>query len=156
MKKTNAARLLDARGVYYELLEYEVDETDLSVAKLALKINQNIEQIFKTLVLRGDRTGVLVVVVPGNFEVDLKKVAKISGNKSAAMVHQKELLPLTGYIRGGCSPLGMKKPYPVYIHVSCLQFGLIYISGGQRGMQIRLSPLDLIEITGAVAGDVAE
>ena len=156
MKKTNAARLLDARGIHYELLEYEVDETDLSVAKLAFKINQNIEQIFKTLVLRGDRSGVFVVVIPGNVEVDLKKVAKISGNKSAAMVHQKELLPLTGYIRGGCSPLGMKKPYPIYIHESCLQFGFIYISAGQRGLQLRLSPLDLINITGAVAGDVAE
>lgn len=156
MKKTNAARLLDARGIIYELLEYEVDETDLSVAKLAIKINQNIEQIFKTLVLRGDRTGVFVVVVPGNDEVDLKKVAKISGNKSAAMVHQKELLPLTGYIRGGCSPLGMKKPYPIYIHQSCLQFGFIYISAGQRGLQLMLNPRDLIEITGAVTGDVAE
>ena len=156
MKKTNAARLLDARGIYYELLEYQVDENDLSVGKLAIKINHNIEQIFKTLVLRGDKTGVFVVSVPGNLEVDLKKVAKISGNKSAAMVHQKELLPLTGYIRGGCSPLGMKKPYPIYIHICCLQFGLIYINGGQRGMQIRLSPLDLITITGAIAGDVAE
>ena len=110
MKKTNAARLLDAKGINYELVEYEVDETDLSVVQLAIKINQNVEQIFKTLVLRGDRTGVFVVVVPGNAEVDLKKVAKLSGNKSAAMVHQKELLPLTGYIRGGCSPLGFSVP----------------------------------------------
>ena len=156
MKKTNAARLLDARGIHYELAEYEVDETDLSVTKLAIKINQNIEQIFKTLVLRGDKTGIFVVVVPGNAEVDLKKAAKISANKSAAMVHQKELLPLTGYIRGGCSPLGMKKPYPIYIHESCLEFSFIYISAGQRGLQIRLNPQDLIEITGAVTGDVAE
>jgi len=156
MKKTNAARLLDAKGIHYELVEYEVDETDLSVAKLAIKINQNVEQIFKTLVLRGDKTGVLVVVVPGNAEVDLKKVAKISGNKSAAMVHQKELLPLTGYIRGGCSPLGMKKPYPIYINESCLEFSFIYISAGQRGLQLRLNPQDLISITVAVIGDVAE
>jgi len=156
MKKTNAARLLDARGIHYELAEYEMDETDLSVTKLAIKINQNIEQIFKTLVLRGDKTGVFVVVVPGNAEVDLKKAAKISANKSAAMVHQKELLPLTGYIRGGCSPLGMKKPYPIYIHESCLEFSFIYISAGQRGLQIRLNPQDLIEITGAVTGDLAE
>ena len=132
MKKTNAARLLDAKGIHYEMAEYEVDESDLSAATLAVKIGQNIEQIFKTLVLRGDRTGVFVVVVPGNAEVDLKKAAKISGNKNAAMVQQKELLPLTGYIRGGCSPLGMKKTYPVYIHESCRKFSFIYVSAGQR------------------------
>ena len=137
MKKTNAARMLDARGINYELAEYEVDESDLSAATLAIKIGQNIEQIFKTLVLRGDKTGVFVVVVPGNAEVDLKKAARISGNKNAAMVHQKELLPLTGYIRGGCSPLGMKKPYPVYIHESCHKFEFIYVSAGQRGLQLK-------------------
>ena len=156
MKKTNAARLLDARGTNYELAEYEVDESNLSVATLAIKIGQNVEQIFKTLVLRGDKTGVFVVVVPGNAEVDLKKAAKLSGNKNAAMVHQKELLPLTGYIRGGCSPLGMKKPYPVYIHESCNLFGFIYVSAGQRGLQLKLNPMDLITVTGAVMGDVAE
>jgi Cys-tRNA(Pro)/Cys-tRNA(Cys) deacylase len=156
MKKTNAARLLDARGIPYQLAEYEVDESDLSAATLALKIGQNIEQVFKTLVLRGDKTGVFVVLVPGNAEVDLKKAAKISGNKNAAMVQQKELLPLTGYIRGGCSPLAMKKPYPVYMHESCLLFGFIYVSAGQRGLQIKIDPSDLIKTTGAVAGDVAE
>ena len=156
MKKTNAARLLDARGTNYELAEYEVDESNLSVATLAIKIGQNVEQIFKTLVLRGDKTGVFVVVVPGNAEVDLKKAAKLSGNKNAAMVHQKELLPLTGYIRGGCSPLGMKKPYPVYIHESCNLFGFIYVSAGQRGLQLKINPMDLITVTGAVMGDVAE
>ena len=156
MKKTNAARIMDAKGIHYELAEYEVDETDLSVSTLAIKLNQNIEQIFKTLVLRGDKTGIFVVVVPGNAEVDLKKVARLSGNKSAAMVHQKELLPLTGYIRGGCSPLGMKKPYPVYVHESCLLFSFIYVSAGQRGLQLLLNPQDLITVTGAVTGDVAE
>jgi len=104
MKKTNAARLLDAKSISYELVEYEVDETDLSVTTLAEKIGEKIEQIFKTLVLRGDKTGVFICVIPGNAEVELKKAAKISGNKNCAMVHQKELLPLTGYIRGGCSP----------------------------------------------------
>ena len=156
MKKTNAARLLDAKGIHYEMAEYEVDESDLSAATLAVKIGQNIEQISKTLVLRGDRTGVFVVVVPGNAEVDLKKVAKISGNKNAAMVQQKELLSLTGYIRGGCSPLGMKKPYPVYIHESCRKFSFIYVSAGQRGLQLKINPQDLIAITEAVMGDVAE
>lgn len=115
MKKTNAARLLDAKSINYELAEYEVNENDLSAVSLAKKIGQDVEQIFKTLVLRGDKTGVFVCVVPGDTEVDLKKAAKVSGNKNCAMVHQKELLGLTGYIRGGCSPLGMKKPYPIYI-----------------------------------------
>lgn len=156
MKKTNAARLLDTSAIDYELKEYVVDPDDLSVGTLAIKMNQNIEQIFKTLVLRGDKTGIFIVVVPGNAEVDLKKAAKISANKNSAMVHQKELLPLTGYIRGGCSPLGMKKPYPVYIHESCLLFGFIYVSAGQRGLQIKLNPIDLVAISGAIVGDLAE
>lgn len=156
MHKTNAARLLDAKGIAYELAEYEVDENDLSAMTLAKKIGQDIEQIFKTLVLRGDKTGVFVAVVPGNAEVDLKKAAKISGNKSAAMVQQKELLGLTGYIRGGCSPLGMKKTYPIYIHETCILFDQIFISAGQRGLQLKINPEDLIQITGAVVCDVAE
>ncbi len=156
MKKTNAARLLDAKKIGYELVEYEVDENDLSATTLALKLNQDIEQIFKTLVLRGDKTGVFVAVIPGNQEVDLKKAAKISGNKSAAMVHMKELLGLTGYIRGGCSPLGMKKNYPVYIHETCQLFDQIYVSAGQRGLQLKLNPEDLITITGAVVCDLTE
>jgi len=156
MKKTNAARLLDAAGISYELAEYEVDENDLSASTLAGKIGQNIEQIFKTLVLRGDKTGVFVAVIPGNAEVDLKKTAKISGNKSCAMVQQKELLGLTGYIRGGCSPLGMKKAYPIYIHETCLFFDFIFISAGQRGLQIKLNPEDLIKMISAVVCEVAE
>lgn len=156
MKKTNAARLLDAAGISYELAEYEVNESDLSAITLAGKIGQNIEQIFKTLVLRGDKTGVFVAVIPGNAEVDLKKAAKFSGNKSCAMVHQKELSGLTGYIRGGCSPLGMKKAYPIYIHETCLFFDFIFISAGQRGLQLKLNPEDLIKMTGAVVCEVAE
>jgi len=156
VKKTNAARLLDAKGIAYELAEYEVDENDLSATKLALKIGQNIEQIFKTLVLRGDKTGVFVAVIPGSSELDLKKAAKISGNKNCAMVHQKELLGLTGYIRGGCSPLGMKKPYPIFIDESCLLFNPIYISAGQRGLQLKINPEDLNTVVGAVVGDLAE
>lgn len=156
MKKTNAARLLDARSIDYELAEYEVDENDLSATTLAKKLGQDVEQIFKTLVLRGDKTGVFVTAIPGNAEVDLKKAAKVSGNKNCAMVLQKELLGLTGYIRGGCSPLGMKKPYPIYIHETCQLFDLIYISAGQRGLQLKLNPEDLIQMTGAVVCDVAE
>ena len=156
MKKTNAARLLDAKSINYELAEYEVNENDLSAVSLARKIGQDVEQIFKTLVLRGDKTGVFVCVVPGDTEVDLKKAAKVSGNKNCAMVHQKELLGLTGYIRGGCSPLGMKKPYPIYIHETCQLFDLIYISAGQRGLQLKLNPEDLVLMIGAVVCDVAE
>jgi len=156
MKKTNAARLLDAKSIHYELVEYEVDETDLSATTLAKKIGENIEQIFKTLVLRGDKTGVFVCVIPGNAEVDQKKAAKISGNKNCAMVHQKELLPLTGYIRGGCSPLGMKKPYPIFIHETCQLFDHIFVSAGQRGLQFKINPEDLIKVTGSVVCDLSE
>ena len=156
MKKTNAARLLDAKGIVYELAEYEIDESDLSAITLAKKIGQDVGQIFKTLVLRGYKTGVFVTVIPGDAEVDLKKTAKVSGNKNCAMVHQKELLGLTGYIRGGCSPLGMKKPYPIYIHETCLLFDQIFISSGQRGLQLVLNPEDLIRMTEAVICDVAE
>ena len=159
MKKTNAARLLDAKGIVYELAEYEVDESDLSAASLAKKIGPRVlgvSQIFKTLVLRGDKTGVFVAVIPGDAEVDLKKAAKVSGNKNCAMVHQKELLGLTGYIRGGCSPLGMKRPYPIYIHETCLLFDQIFISAGKRGLQLILNPEDLIRMTDAVICDVAE
>jgi Cys-tRNA(Pro)/Cys-tRNA(Cys) deacylase len=154
MKKTNAARLLDAKSISYELIEYEVDESDLSATTLAKKIGEDIEQIFKTLVLRGDKTGIFVCVIPGNAEVDLKKAAKVSGNKNCAMVHQKELLPLTGYIRGGCSPLGMKKPYPIFIHETCVLFGQIFISAGLRGLQLKINPNELIKVTGAIVCDL--
>ncbi len=156
MKKTNVARLLDATKINYELAEYEVNENDLSAVSLARKIGQDVEQIFKTLVLRGDKTGVFVCVIPGSSEVDLKKAAKISGNKNCAMVLQKELLGLTGYIRGACSPLGMKRPYPIYLHETCILFEIIFISAGQRGLQLKLNPEDLIRMTGAVICDVAE
>jgi Cys-tRNA(Pro)/Cys-tRNA(Cys) deacylase len=156
MKKTNAARLLDTQSIDYELAEYEVNESDLSAVSLAKKIGQDVEQIFKTLVLRGDKAGVFICVVPGDTEVDLKKAAKVSGNKNCTMVHQKELLGLTGYIRGGCSPLGMKKPYPIYIHETCQLFNQIYISAGQRGLQLKLNPEDLIRMTDAVVCDVTE
>jgi Cys-tRNA(Pro)/Cys-tRNA(Cys) deacylase len=156
MKKTNAARLLDSKSINYELVEYEVDESDLSATTLAKKIGEDIEQIFKTLVLRGDKTSVFVCIIPGNSEVDLKKAAKISGNKNCAMVHQKELLPLTGYIRGGCSPLGMKKPYATYIHETCQLFDSIFVSAGQRGLQFRINPENLIKVTGSVVCNLVE
>lgn len=147
--KTNAARLLDAAGVPYELVPYEVDESDLAAQHVADQLGEDIEQVFKTLVLRGDRTGFFVCVIPGDFEVDLKVAARISGNKSCEMLHLKELLPTTGYIRGGCSPIGMKKPFPTYIHESALLYDFIYISAGQRGLQLKLAPQDLIRFVGA-------
>nr|WP_321405697.1 Cys-tRNA(Pro) deacylase [uncultured Carboxylicivirga sp.] len=154
MKKTNAIRLLDKQKIKYETVEYAVDETDLSAPTVASKLGQNVEQVFKTLVLRGDKTGIFVCVIPGNDEVDLKKAAKISGNKKVEMIQMKELLPLTGYIRGGCTPIGMKKPYPNYIHHSCLDFDFIFISAGQRGMQIKLNPQDLIDFTRMKVGEL--
>jgi Cys-tRNA(Pro)/Cys-tRNA(Cys) deacylase len=156
MKKTNAARILDQHKIAYEMVEYEVDETDLSATSVARKLGQNVEQVFKTLVLRGDKTGVFVAVIPGNEEVNLKKAAKVSGNKSAELVQMKELLPLTGYIRGGCTPIGMKKAYPTYIHETCILFDAIYISAGIRGMQLKLNPDELIQITNMTIDDLVD
>jgi Cys-tRNA(Pro)/Cys-tRNA(Cys) deacylase len=156
MNKTNAVRLLDVRKIPYELTDYEVDEEDLSAVTLARKIGQDPAQIFKTLVLRGDKTGIFVAVIPGDAEVDLKKTARVTGNKSSAMVQMKELLPLTGYIRGGCSPLGMKKNLPVFIHETCHIFDRIFISAGIRGMQIKIHPDDLIRLTGAIVCNITE
>lgn len=147
MAKTNAARLLDASGISYDLISYEVDESDLSATTVAAKIGQNIDQVFKTLVLRGDKTGVFVCVIPGGEELDLKKAAFVSGNKNAAMVPMKEILELTGYIRGGCSPIGMKKKYPVFIDESCILYDHIFISAGIRGLQLKINPNDLIKVS---------
>lgn len=149
MEKTNAARLLSAASIAYELIPYEYTEDDLSATHVAQTLGEDIERVFKTLVLRGDRNGLFVCVIPGNFEVDLKLAAKISGNKSCQMIHVKELLPLTGYIRGGCSPIGMKKKYPTFIHESALLYDYIYISAGVRGLQIKIAPADLIGFVGA-------
>ena len=154
IQKTNAARLLDKAKIPYELVPYEVDENNLAAAHIAEQLNEDISQVFKTLILRGDRSGLLVCVVPGDTEVDLKKAAKASGNKSVEMIQMKELLPLTGYIRGGCSPIGMKKPFPTYIPESCILFDNIYISAGQRGLQLKLSPLQLSDFINAVIADL--
>lgn len=154
MKKTNAARLLDNNKVKYEIVEYMVNEEDLSAVHVAATLGQNVEQVFKTLVLRGNANGIFVAVVPGDAEVNLKKAAKISENKNAEMVHMKELLGLTGYIRGACSPLGMKKSYPIFIHQTCLNFEFIYISAGKRGMQLKLNPKDLISVSRAKICDL--
>lgn len=154
INKTNAARLLDKAKIKYELLPYEVDEDNLAATHVAEQLNENIAQVFKTLVLRGDRSGIFVCVIPGDCEVDLKAAAKLSGNKSAEMIHMKELLPTTGYIRGGCSPIGMKKPFPTFIHTTCMNFSFIYISAGVRGLQIKIAPADLVAFTSATVAEL--
>ncbi len=154
ISKTNAARMLDKSKVPYKLVPYEVDEDDLSARHVADVLGENIEQVFKTLVLHGDKTGHLVCVVPGDHEVDLKKVAKASGNKKCDMIAVKELLPLTGYIRGGCSPVGMKKHFPTYIHSTIETFDKIWVSAGIRGLQIEIAPKDLIKEVRATVSDI--
>ena len=151
--KTNAARLLDRAKIKYELVPYTVDEDNLAATHVAEELGEDIATVFKTLILRGDRTGHFVCVIPGDKEVDLKAAARISGNKKADLIPMKELLPTTGYIRGGCSPIGMRKPFPTFIHTTCMEFDKIYVSAGVRGLQICINPRDLIEVTGA---EVAE
>ena len=149
IQKTNAARLLDAAGIAYTLVEYAVDEEHLDASHVAEQLGEDIDRVFKTLVLRGDKSGPFVCVIPGSFEVDLKVAARISGNKNCEMLHVKELLPLTGYIRGGCSPIGMKKLFLTFIHESALLYDTIYVSAGVRGLQLCLSPQDLIQFIDA-------
>ena len=153
--KTNVARLLDQAKISYSLVPYIVDENDLSAGHIAEQLGEDIEQVFKTLVLRGDKTGHFVCVVPGEDEVDLKKAAKISGNKKADLIPVRDLLPTTGYIRGGCSPIGMKKPFPTFFHISVLQHSVIYISAGVRGLQIRIAPQDLLRFVGGETAEIS-
>ncbi|MGN0213768.1 MAG: Cys-tRNA(Pro) deacylase [Muribaculaceae bacterium] len=154
INKTNAARLLDRAKIKYELVPYEVDENDLAAMHIATQLNEDIRQVFKTLVLKGDKTGHLVCVVPGDAEVDLKKAAKVSGNKKVDLIPMKELLPTTGYIRGGCSPVGMKKAFPTYFHSTCMDFSYIYVSAGVRGLQLRIAPADLVGYVKAVVAAI--
>ena len=149
MNKTNAARLLDSQKIPYELIPYEVDDNDLGAQHVADQLHEDIQQVFKTLVLQGDRSGHFVCVIPGAEEVDLKKAAKVSGNKKCDLIPMKELLPLTGYIRGGCSPIGMKKVFPTYIHNTATEFDHIYVSAGIRGLQFKISPQNLVLVTRA-------
>ena len=153
IEKTNAARLLDKAGVAYRLIPYEFDENDLAAQHVADSLGQEIAQVFKTLVLHGDKTGYIVCVVPGNAEVDLKALAKVSGNKKVEMIPMKDLLGVTGYIRGVCSPVVMKKRFPTYFHSTATDFEVIYVSAGVRGLQLEISPADLI---GAVGGKLAK
>ena len=154
IKKTNAARILDGLGIDYEIKTYEVDENDLSAVHVSEVSGLNIEMIFKTLVARGDKTGIIMAVIGGGDELDLKALARASSNKSVEMIALKELLPLTGYVRGGCSPLGAKKNYPVFVDARALTQEKISVSAGQRGMQIVLSPQDLIRAANATVAEL--
>ena len=154
IEKTNAARLLDRAKIAYELVPYTVDEDNLAATHVAEELGEDIATVFKTLVLRGDRTGLFVCVIPGDKEVDLKAAAKVSGNKKCELIPMKELLPTTGYIRGGCSPIGMKKPLPTYFHSTAREHEHIYISAGVRGLQLEIAPEDLIAYVGATVADI--
>lgn len=153
--KTNAARILDQSKISYELKEYTVDETDLSALNVAGKVGLPIEQIYKTLVARGDKTGVIVACIRGDYELHLKSLASLSGNKKVEVVPLKEVQPLTGYLRGGVSPIGMKKHYPVFIDLDINYHNAIAVSAGLRGLQLFLSPADLITVTKAQLGMIS-
>ncbi len=155
MTKTNAARILDAAGVSYELREYAVDEEHLAAPQVAESIGMPPEQVFKTLVARGDRAGVLMAVIPANAELDLKALAAASGNKKIDLVPVKEVLGLTGYVRGGVSPVGAKKAYPLYLDETAILWDVISVSAGVRGCQMLLAPDDLVRVTGALTCDIA-
>lgn len=155
IEKTNAARLLDRAKIAYELIPYQVDENDLAATHVAAQLGEDIACVFKTLVLKGDRSGYFVCVVPGDHEVDLKAAAKVSGNKKCDLIPMKELQGVTGYIRGGCSPIGMKKPFPTYLHITAAEHPHIYISAGVRGLQIKIAPSDLIAFVGAQTADIS-
>lgn len=162
--KTNVARLLTQAGIAHELVTYEVDENDLAATHIAQQLNEDIRQVFKTLVLQGEypgrnsarsnAAGYFVCVVPGDAEVDLKKAAAAAGAKKADLIPMKELLPLTGYIRGGCSPVGMKKPFPTFFHQTANDFDYIFVSAGVRGLQVKIAPADLIGYVGATVTDL--
>ena len=154
MNKTNAMRQLDAAKIKYTPLEYEVDENDLSGTHIADCIGLPYEKVFKTIVLRSDKNALMVFCVPCHKEIDLKKAAAVTRNKKVEPVAVKELLGLTGYIRGGCSPIATKKPYPVCIHESAKNFEKIYVSAGQRGLQFVIAPEDLARAVDAVFADI--
>jgi Cys-tRNA(Pro)/Cys-tRNA(Cys) deacylase len=153
--KTNAVRLLEEREVRFELRAYEVDSEDLTAETVANKIGLPTEQVFKTLVVRGDRHGVCFAVVPGNCRLDLKALAKLTGNRKVETVPLKDVQPLTGYVRGGVTVLGAKKAYPVYVDETIELFELVSISAGMRGLQILLAPTAYLQTTGAQLGPIA-
>ena len=154
--KTNAVRLLDKLQIKHELRDYDVDPEDLSAETVARKIGFPLEQVFKTLLLRGDRNGLLFAVVPGNAEADEKAVARLTGDRKVQMVPLKEVQPLTGYVRGGVTALSSAKPLPVYLDETAELFDVISVSAGVRGTQILIAPADYIAATGAKVGALAK
>ncbi|MBE6027022.1 MAG: Cys-tRNA(Pro) deacylase [Clostridiales bacterium] len=156
IQKTNAMRLLDSAGLDYEMASYDYDESDLSGVHAAAELGVSPEIVFKTLVTRGDGNAFFVFVIPVAESLDLKKAAKVSGNKRIEMIHVKEILDITGYIRGGCSPIGMKKEYPTYIDETAQLYEKIYFSAGKRGVQIILDPEELAGVTGGIFADLTE
>lgn len=156
VKKTNAARILDQYKINYSLVPYLVDENDLSCVHVAAQLGENICQVFKTLVLKGDKTNYFVCVIPGNESINLKLAAKISGNKKCDLIPMKDLLRITGYIRGGCTPIGMKKQFQTYFHDSVLSHPFIYISAGIRGLQIKINPKDLFKIIPIITAPIID
>ena len=153
-KKTNAVRILDSFKIPYTLNTYEVDPENLAADHVAESLGQPVERVYKTIVLKGNKTGIIVCVVAGNREVNLKKAAKVSGNKNVEPLPLKDLLPTTGYIRGGCTALGMKKKFPVYVSEEMASFDSIFVSAGVRGMQICLSPSDYLRATDGLLSDI--
>lgn len=154
MVKTNAMRILEKAQVPFETKEYEVDENDLSGEHVANQLGLDCQQVFKTLVARGDKNGIMVFCIPVSEELDLKKASQVVGDKKIEMVHVKELLGLTGYIRGGCSPIGMKKKYPTYIDETAILFDTLYVSAGIRGAQLIMNPEDIVSFTEARLADL--
>lgn len=154
LMKTNAIRILESKNIPHNTIDYEFIEEEIDAVSVAHKIGAEPEQVFKTLVARNDKNEIHVFVIPGNFELNLKKAAKASGSKSIEMIKVKELQPLTGYIRGGCSPIGMKKQFPTYIDETAQLHEIIYCSAGIRGMQVSLSPIKLAEVTKAEFADL--
>jgi Cys-tRNA(Pro)/Cys-tRNA(Cys) deacylase len=154
MNKTNVIRLLEANNIPHEIITYEVDENDLSGTSVAQKIGADEDIVFKTLVANGDKTGIMVFCLPVNFELNLKKAALVSSNKKVELVPTKNLFSVTGYVRGGCSPIGMKKKYPTFIDETAHLFDKIYFSAGIRGMQVAAHPTDLLKITDSIFADL--
>jgi Cys-tRNA(Pro)/Cys-tRNA(Cys) deacylase len=155
MAKTNACRILEQMGIPFRTREYEVDPDDLSAETVAAKVGMPPEQVFKTLVVHGDRHGHAVAVVPGSWELDLKALAKATGDRKVEMIHLKDVQPLTGYIRGGVTALGMKKSFPVYVDETLELWDLVCVSGGMRGLQIEIAPADYLRAVSAKVAEIA-
>jgi Cys-tRNA(Pro)/Cys-tRNA(Cys) deacylase len=155
MSKTNACRILDSLGIHYELREYPVDPDDLSAESVAAKVGLPPEQVFKTLAVRGDRQGVSVAVIPGNYELDFKALAQLTGDRKVEMLPLKEVQSVTGYIRGGVTALGMKKDYPVFADETIELWDAVSVSAGHRGLQIIIDPADYLRATAATVGEIS-